>query len=324
MINHLINAQDQTPVSHFGYETEAEYVNLPSQGFFYTNKNKTLKIRKLNWLDENILTTKSYYDNNIIIKEILNNIIVDPTFIIDELVPIDVETILIWSKLSTFGRAHTVPFKCKNKPEGEECNHVVNATWDLGELEVSDYPEEYEDELKDFGHITYYYKEIAFNLTVPSFKRQAEVKYYLSNLNAGESFKNTEKLLTVIKSIYVEDRVIYEIKEIHEFLLKNRLSLQESRNLIKEAERINLKTESNQAIVCPGCGITHSVRLIVDQNFFGLNSMKYKEYLVRSLNFLDFWGKIDYQSILHMPTYRRKMMIELTRENLETLYGKKK
>ncbi len=324
MINHLINSQEQTPASHFGNEIEAEYIDLPSLGYFYTSKKNKLKLRKLNWLDENILTTKSYYEKNLLIEEILNNVVLEQKFIIDELIPIDIETILIWLKLSTFGRSHIVPFKCKNKLEGRVCDHTINATWDLGDFEMPDYSVEYENELKSLGYINFTLKNIVFNLTVPSFKHQKEVRGYLTNLNSLESFKNTEKLLMVIKAIKIENKTISEIKEIHEFLLKSKLSLQDSRNLIKEAEKINLKVNTKQEIICPNCGVTHSIRLTVDQNFFGLNSTKYKEYLIRSLNFLVFWGKIDYQSVLHMPTYRRKMMIELTGENLKNLYGSKK
>jgi hypothetical protein len=41
-----------------------------------------------------------------------------------------------------------------------------------------------------------------------------------------------------------------------------------------------------------------------------------------SMNFLVFWGKLDYQSVMRMPTWKRRYWIERTKENLKTLYGK--
>jgi hypothetical protein len=49
----------------------------------------------------------------------------------------------------------------------------------------------------------------------------------------------------------------------------------------------------------------------------------YKKYLWESLNYLNFWGRIDYQSIKKMPTYRRRWWIKKTEENLKILFPKK-
>jgi len=320
----LLNSQEQTPISFCNRNfDEAEYIEFPSQGYFYSNKNKKIKIRKLNWIDESLLATKSYYDNDTIIEEILKNVIVDSNFIIEEIIPIDIKAILIWLKLSAFGREHSFPFKCRNKTEDGECGNSLKVIWDLAEFDTPDYPDEYVEELKMFGHIQISINDNDYFLIVPSISKIKEVKKFLSSVK--ENYSNTEKLLSTIKFIKTnEDDIIEGVENIYEYLLKAKISIQDSRYLLREAESINLKIDTTQYVQCKNCNFSHTLSLSIDKNFFGLNSIKYKEYLIRSLNFLIFWGKIDCQSIRTMPTYIRKMMISLTSENLKTLYGTKK
>ena len=324
MLEHLINSQEHTSTSHLNsFIEEAEYIQLPSKGYFYSNFNKKIKIRKLNWLDENLLTTKSFYDQNILIEELLKQVIVDEDFIIEELIPIDIVTILIWLKLSTFGKEHTIPMKCKNKIDGKECGSSISVTWDLSNFDMPDFPNEYEKELSETGGVNILVNFNEYNIVPPSLKKINEVKNFIYKNNL-QNINNTEKLLNIIKFIKDKNNIIEGIENIYNYLLKNKFSIQDSRNLLKESERINLKINSKNEIICPNCSKLHTISLTVDQGFFGLNSRKYKEYLIKSQNFLVFWGKIDYQSILTMPTYKRKMMIELTHDNLKTLYGSKK
>jgi len=78
-VNKIANEQlanNSSSATGKNYDGEPEYVMLPSQGIYYNDLYKgldKLKVRKLNWEDEDILTTKSYYDNGTLFDEILKN-----------------------------------------------------------------------------------------------------------------------------------------------------------------------------------------------------------------------------------------------------------
>jgi hypothetical protein len=42
----------------------------------------------------------------------------------------------------------------------------------------------------------------------------------------------------------------------------------------------------------------------------------------KSINFLTFWGRLDYYSACKLPTYKRNLYIDWTHENLKILFGK--
>ena len=307
-------------------DMETEYIILPSQGFFFTGKYKNIKkikIRKLDWTDEDILTTKSYYDNDNIIEELLEQTIIDKNFPIDELIQVDIDTIITWLRIGAFGTLYEVPIKCNCNEAKEKKNHP-KFIWNLGDFDMPDYPEIYIKELKKNGYIKFHLNNIEFHLTSPTLEKTRKVKEFLNERKKGDSgSKSTSKLLTVIKEIKEGGETIKNIEEIYSWLLKSKYSIKDSRAIQKKAEEINLKIQAKQEYICEYCQRKYIFSLFpVTKYFFGLNLTSYREYMMRSLNFLVFWGRIDYQSVLHMPISKRRYQIDLTHENLKTLYPK--
>jgi len=77
-----------------------DVVPLPSQGVFYKNKKKSLKIGYLTAQDENILLSTN---NQNLVQTLLKNKIYEPDFNIDELLEGDIEAILIFLRNTAFG-----------------------------------------------------------------------------------------------------------------------------------------------------------------------------------------------------------------------------
>ena len=71
-----------------------DVVPLPSQGIFYTNKKKSLKVGYLTAQDENLLLSNS--GNNNLVMTLLKNKIYEPDFNVNELLDGDAEAILIF------------------------------------------------------------------------------------------------------------------------------------------------------------------------------------------------------------------------------------
>lgn len=81
-----------------------DVVSLPSQGMFYKNKKKSIKVGYLTANDENILMA----GGEDMISNLLRNKIYEPDMRIDDLLETDVEAILIFLRNTSFGPEMTL------------------------------------------------------------------------------------------------------------------------------------------------------------------------------------------------------------------------
>jgi hypothetical protein len=110
-----------------------DVVELPSQGIYYTNRRKSLRIGFLNAADENILTSVSLIANNNVIDELLKRKILDRDFIFEELVDEDRQAILIFLRNTSFGTEYTVTV------EDPKTKTEFSFKTDLSTLKVKDF-----------------------------------------------------------------------------------------------------------------------------------------------------------------------------------------
>ena len=79
-----------------------DVVTLPSQGKFYKNKKKSLKIGYLTAQDENLLIGSNNQNNNLV-NTLIKNKIYEPDFRVEDLIESDMEAILIFLRNTAFG-----------------------------------------------------------------------------------------------------------------------------------------------------------------------------------------------------------------------------
>lgn len=84
-----------------------DIVPLPSQGLFYKNKKKSLKVGYLTAQDENLLMSAAGSDANIV-TTLLRNKIYEHDIKPEELLEGDVEAILIFLRNTAFGSEYTI------------------------------------------------------------------------------------------------------------------------------------------------------------------------------------------------------------------------
>lgn len=240
------------------YVEGAELIPLPSQGYFYKFQFKNLEllqVRQLDYTDEDILTTRSFYDNGTIFNELLKNVIVDPNgFLAQNLIPVDRETILFWLRSTAFGNDFEITFKCPNK----KCGHEYSVKWDLGQLTIPTYPQEYEDQLQKNGEIKIEtpLKKVKVLVTVPTIGQSLEAEKMLTQkkikMKATNDFFGTGSLRLIISGIELENnKVLRKGDEIMNYFSKIKLPLSDSRYIRKKADEINLKYDTKKIIICP-------------------------------------------------------------------------
>lgn len=241
----------------------AEYVTLPSQGVFYKgrfNGLQELKVRQLNWMDEDILTTKSYYDNGTLFNEILKNTIVDDNgFRAEQLVPIDKDAILLWLRIGAFGKDYTIKHKCRS------CDKTITRTWDLSEIEMPDFNSEYAQELKENGEVKTQLPSSGeqVTITIPNTGREEQVSNMLkqrkAQLKTDRDFLITGRLLSVLSSVKgVDGQEIRDVNSIYNWIKKlptsgAPLGIGDSRHIQNLARDIELEIDTAKDFVCRHC-----------------------------------------------------------------------
>jgi len=258
-----------------------EYVKLPSKGVFYKNQYKglsELKVRELNWEDEDILTTESYYKNGTLFEELLKNTIVDENgFSESMLTPVDRNTLLWFLRAKAFGTEYTIPkWRCSS----EDCKKEFSVTWDLSDLETPSIPEEYREELNEKGSvlITLPISGLKCSITVPSIGREKEIEKKLKlkkeKTKTSKDFLTTGKLISIIEEVYDRGGASYKgSEEILKWLRTGNdgspISLVDSRYILLKSKDISLEVDTRKDVVCPHCGFTQeSIKMPQSIYFF--------------------------------------------------------
>lgn len=268
------NSEDEVPKTILPEGTES--IPLPSRGVFYSWDSRywnmeTLACRKLNYADEDILTTRQYFENGTIFNELLKSVIVDNNkFPSTGLVPIDRDTILIWLRSTSFGSLFEIEHTCP------ECQTPVPISWDLSKLEIPEYPIEVYEELKQNGELSIKtpLKEIKVRIVVPTIGKSIEAEKRAAAKKTAQKtttdFLGTASLLLILSGIEINGRVERDKNKMDAYLREVNLPISDARYIRKKAEELNLKYNTKQTIVCKNCNhIMEDVEMpIAHRNFF--------------------------------------------------------
>lgn len=88
-----------------------DVVELPSQGIYYANKKKSIRVAYLTAADENILTSPNLINQGKVIDELLIRKIVDKDIRAEELVEEDRQAVLIFLRNTAFGTDYKLRVK---------------------------------------------------------------------------------------------------------------------------------------------------------------------------------------------------------------------
>jgi len=267
---------EDSEVSKQTHVEDAEYIPLPSRGVFYTWDPKfwnleQLLVRQLNYSDEDILTTKSYFDNGTIYNELLKNVIVDENkFPATGLIPVDRDTMLLWLRSKAFGEIFNIELTCP------KCDEHIPVSWNLSELNIPTYDETVYEELKQNGEyrIITPLKQLGVKLIVPTIGKSMETEKMLAQKKIAtkdtKDFYGTGSLMMIISGIEVDGKVIRNKNEIQNYFKKINLPLSDARYIRKQAEKLSLRYETKKNVQCTNCKhIEEGVEMpIVHPNFF--------------------------------------------------------
>lgn len=86
-----------------GMNLPHDVIQLPSQGIFYKNKKKSVKIGYLTASDENLIISQVQNNPNDVVLSLIRNKLYEPELKVEELLEGDVQAILIFLRNTSFG-----------------------------------------------------------------------------------------------------------------------------------------------------------------------------------------------------------------------------
>ena len=109
-----------------------DMVSLPSQGVFYKNGKKSVKVTYLNASDENLLATPSMIGSEGLVDILISRKILDKDIVVEDMATCDKEAILVFLRNTAFGSDYII--KVKDPKTGDS----FDTTIDMSVLKVKE------------------------------------------------------------------------------------------------------------------------------------------------------------------------------------------
>ena len=110
-----------------------DVIPLPSQGIYYANKKKNIKVAYLTAADENILSSPSLIANNLVVDELLKRKVLDKDINVEDIVDEDRNAILFFLRNTAFGTDYIV------NAVDPKTNESFEVKIDLSNIKVKDF-----------------------------------------------------------------------------------------------------------------------------------------------------------------------------------------
>ena len=118
-----------------------DMVPLPSQGIFYPNNKKSVKVSYLNASDENLLASQVSKEGNLV-NSLISRKMLDKDIIVEDMADCDKEAILVFLRNTAFGPEYQV------KLTDPKTNEEFDATVDLSVLKTRDMEVELDENME--------------------------------------------------------------------------------------------------------------------------------------------------------------------------------
>ena len=245
-----------------------EFVELPSGGQFYPQDHplsgeNSIEIRFMTAKDEDTLTSKTLLKQGVALDRVLQNLIVDKTINIKDLLIGDKNAIIVASRSSAYGANYETKVTCP------ACVTTVEQTFDLSEVKLAG-----PYDLEDLGVTKN--DDGTFSILLPITKVEATVKLMTghdeSKLNILRGKKNK---VTKDEDLSMTDQFKQFIVSINGVTDKNQVSsfienmpANDSRFLRLAYKKIVPNLDMNQDFECESCGYQQEMEVPFTTDFF--------------------------------------------------------
>jgi len=241
-----------------------DFVELPSKGQFYPedhplHNKEHLEIRQMTAKDEDILTSRSLLKKGVAIERLLENLIVDKTINIAELLVGDKNAIMIRARISAYGDLYETKIQCPY------CTSLNSHEFNLEDIK----PKEFKKSLATST------KNGAFTIELPTSKVKVEVRFLTgedeARLLAVSEKKKQHNLLDnsvtdQMKSFIVSVNNVTDRGEVYSFV--DNMLAKDSRYLRNTYIDLVPNIELTQNFKCQSCSTEMDMEVPFTTDFF--------------------------------------------------------
>ena len=259
-------AQQQTE-QPLQFVTPTEFVELPSKGFFYPPGHplhdvSTVEIRHMTAKDEDILTSVALLKKGIAIERFLENIIVDKSVRVNDLIIGDKNAIIIAARINGYGSEYEAGITCPS------CASSVNFRFDLHECNEIPYDVYKEHDVTLTENRTFMIHLERSDLDVEVRLLNGTDELELSQLADNRRRKKLPEsnLTDQLKRLIVAVGGKTDAGYINSFI--QNMPAMDSRKLRGTYQKIIPNIDMRQNFVCSSCGHEGEVNVPFGANFF--------------------------------------------------------
>lgn len=250
--------------SSLSFVSPTEFVELPSKGVLYhpehpLHNKETLEIKFMTAKEEDILTSKALLRKGIAIDRMLQNLILDKSIKLEEMLVGDKNAIMVASRISAYGPDYEVSVVCP------ACEERQKFSFDLSSLENKEckHPSELGIKITQKG---------TFKTVLP--KSQVELEFRL--LTSGDESKIAQDL---IKKKEGDDNSTKQLKMLvvsvaghidptvkRDFI--DSMPAADARHVRLAIRQLTPDIDMSQEFVCESCGHAEEMAVPLTQEFF--------------------------------------------------------
>tara|TARA_R110002110_G_scaffold104994_2_gene264404 strand:+ start:7831 stop:8673 length:843 start_codon:yes stop_codon:yes gene_type:complete len=244
------------------------HVDLPSRGRYYPedhplHNQDSIEIRFMTAKDEDILTSPNLIKKGIVLNRLIQNLIVDKSIKVEDILLGDKNAILIQARISGYGPWYEVSIDCPScdEKQEEEYNLEECTVLDEGNVDLEDVT------LLDNGNIS---------VKLPNTKLDCELKF-LSGTEEKEILKNIgnpegpEGLLSLQMKLTVKSVNGHMQREVIDYFIEN-MPIPDARALRKAYDQVNPNAKLKANFNCRNCDYKEDVEVPLTVNFFWPNN----------------------------------------------------
>jgi len=297
----------------FDLRKQFTLINLPSEGIYYKNKKKSLYIRYLTAVEENVLCDSMLNESGLAIQLVLNNIIIDNDIKAEDLILSDLQAVLIFLRSTAFGDDVELSFNCPHCGQ-ESAQKIRLSSLDWKKQEYVPGPDGMFTVELPVSNKILKIKPVFFRDVLQE-KEETEDDYItIKDLDGDIRIKkeSTSKLMSNIHEIDgVTDRegIRERLKTLSRkdiTLLKQFLSRNEN-GVVEEYD-----------FICEYCHETSKSKIGFGYNFLSL-PLEYKQNVMEELFLITYYAKggVTMDDAYNMPTFHRRWHLNRIKEEMD-------
>ena len=252
----------------FSWATPTELVELPSRGRFYPPGHplagkESIEIKYMTAKEEDILTDRALLKNGTAIDKVLQNLIVDKSINVDDMLVGDKNAVVVSARITGYGPEYDTKVTCP------ACEETSEFRFDLEDVGVSDE----EVVLSDLGVETT--ERSTFLIQLPTSKVTVECRL-MTGKDENKIFRESQRrsrkkmsnssLTDQLRNIIVAVNGDTDLVSRTAFI--NQMPAKDSRHLRTLMAEITPNVDMTQLYECPNCGHTADMEVPLTTDFF--------------------------------------------------------